>query len=197
MKITPVTLLTCLLGATVAFPVSAQMSPPSPEPADMWECPMEDGSSLYTNKERPGCKHMLLRPLSVVPSLEHLPTASYPSISSSISSDATGAAHDDRPLLLDRSLEMERRSIPDWARNWYATVTPSESAKSEVCSLYSEWLHLAHKTRGGLFFGSDPSYGGDLSAGNQRGPSQSFYDNARWVTLSRLFGTGFVPVGCP
>jgi hypothetical protein len=193
MKITPVTLLTCLLGATVVFPVSAQMSPPSPEPADMWECPMENGSSLYTNKERPGCKQMLLKPLSVVPSLEHLPTASHPSISSG----ATGAAPDDMPLPHDRRFGEEGRNVPDWVRDWYATVTPSESAKSEVCSLYSEWLHLAHKTRGGLFFGSDPSYGGDLSARNQRGPSQSFYDNARWVTLSRLFGTGFVPVGCP
>jgi len=55
---------------------------------------------------------------------------------------------------------------------------------------------LAQKTRGGLFYGSDPSYGGDVSGRNQRGPSFSFYDNARYVTLSRMFGTGFVPVGC-
>lgn len=58
-------------------------------------------------------------------------------------------------------------------------------------------MHLVQKTRGGMFFGSDPSYGGDLSARNQRGPSYSFYDNTRYVTLSRLFGRGFVPIGCP
>jgi hypothetical protein len=66
----------------------------------------------------------------------------------------------------------------------------------EVCSLYSEWLTLVQKTRGGFFYGSDPSYGSDLSGRNQRGPSYSFYDNARYLALARMFGTGFVPVGC-
>ncbi|MCP9456110.1 MAG: hypothetical protein NNA18_08410 [Nitrospira sp.] len=189
MKIIPVALLTCGLGATVAFPVSAQMESPSPEPADMWECPMEDGTSLYTNKERPGCREVLLKPLSVVPSLEHLSTAP--------PSSARGEAQDDRPLYQDRFSGRGEQAVPDWAREWHASVAPSELMKNEVCSLYSEWLHLAQKTRGGVFFGADPSYGGDRSAGNQRGPSHSFYDNARWVTLLRLFGTGFVPVGCP
>ncbi|MCP9449367.1 MAG: hypothetical protein NNA21_04815 [Nitrospira sp.] len=184
------TLLSTLAMVTVfALPVSAEPSPAAPEPADMWECPMEDGTSIYTNKERPGCREVLLKPLSVVPSLEHL--------SSPHSSAVVGAAQDDRPLQQDRFSGRGEQAVPDWAREWHASVAPSESAKNEVCSLYSEWLHLAQKTRGGVFFGSDPSYGGELSAGNQRGPSQSFYDNARWVTLSRLFGTGFVPVGCP
>ncbi|MCA1956906.1 MAG: hypothetical protein LDL14_00050 [Nitrospira sp.] len=183
------TLLSTLAMVTVfALPVSAEPSPAAPEPADMWECPMEDGTSIYTNKERPGCREILLKPLSVVPSLEDMPTISQPFI---------GAAHDDGPLPLERFPGMEGRNLPDWARDWHASVAPSESAKNEVCSLYSEWLHLAQKTRGGVFFGSDPSYGGDLSGRNQRGASQSFYDNARWVTLSRLFGAGFVPVGCP
>jgi hypothetical protein len=68
--------------------------------------------------------------------------------------------------------------------------------QAEVCTLYGEWLSINQKTRGGFFFGSDPSYGGDLSGWNQRGPSFSFYDNARYVTLSRMFGQGFVPIGC-
>jgi hypothetical protein len=67
----------------------------------------------------------------------------------------------------------------------------------EVCSLYGEWLRLNEKTRGGMFFGTDPSYGADPTARNFRAPSFSFYDNARWVTLARMFGTGFVPIGCP
>lgn len=182
-------LLPILATVTVsAFPVSAEPSPAAPEPADMWECPMEDGTSIYTNKERPGCREILLKPLSVVPSLEHMPMTSQPFI---------GTAQDDRPLHQDRFSGRGEQTVPDWAREWHASIAPSESARAEVCSLYSEWLHLAQKTRGGVFFGSDPSYGGELSAGNQRGPSQSFYDNARWITLSRMFGTGFVPVGCP
>src|SRR5206468_11736050 len=34
------------------------------DPARMWECPQADGSSIYTNKERAGCKLMALRELS-------------------------------------------------------------------------------------------------------------------------------------
>jgi len=88
------------------------------------------------------------------------------------------------------------RNVPDWARDWYANNTASGSVHAEVCNMYMEYLQLAQKTRGGFWFGSDPSYGGDLSGRNQRGPSYSFYDNARWMALSRMFGTGFVPVGC-
>ncbi|MCP9440056.1 MAG: hypothetical protein NHB36_09240 [Nitrospira sp.] len=188
MKVVQVPLFTFALAVAVSLPVSAELSTPSPEPADMWECPMEDGTSVYTNKERSGCREVLLKPLSVVPSLEHLPTALPP---------AAGPALDDGLVQHDRSVDRSEQVVPDWARQWYASMAPAESAKSEVCALYSEWLHLAYKTRGGFFFGSDPSYGGDLSGRAQRGASQSFYDNARWVTLLRLFGTGFVPVGCP
>jgi hypothetical protein len=35
----------------------------------MWECPQEDGITLYTNKERAGCHPMTLKPLSVFPDL--------------------------------------------------------------------------------------------------------------------------------
>ena len=51
-------------------PASADTPPPAPEPADTWECQLADGTTVYTNKERAGCRVMLLRPLSVVPSSE-------------------------------------------------------------------------------------------------------------------------------
>jgi hypothetical protein len=150
---------------------------------------MADGSSVYTNKERAGCRAMLLKPLSVVPSLDQMPIMPRPL--------TAGAPHFDMPSYGDRHSGMGGQQVPDWARDWYAGIAPGASAREEVCSLYSEWLHLAQKTRGGFFFGSDPSYGGDPSGRNQRGASHSFYDNARWMGLSRMFGTGFVPVGCP
>ncbi len=86
--------------------------------------------------------------------------------------------------------------MPDWARDWHASNLSSGSAQAEVCTLYMEWIHLVQKTRGGMFFGSDPSYGGDITGRNQRGASYSFYDNTRYIALSRLFGTGFIPIGC-
>ena len=92
---------------------------------------------------------------------------------------------------------IDRQQVPDWARDRYARTAPSGDVQDEVCSLYSEWLHLAQKTRGGFFFGTDPNYGGDVTGRNQRGPSYSFYDNARYIALNRIFGTGFVPIGCP
>ena len=49
---------------------------------------------------------------------------------------------------------------------------------------------------GGHFFGTDPSYGSNPTARNWYTPSYSFYDNARYVTLSQIFGAGFVPIGC-
>jgi len=171
-----------------SLPVSAETPSPSPEPADMWECPMADGGSMYTNKEQAGCREVLLKALSVVPSLEDMPMAPR--------SMPAGASHYDMPSHLDRSPAMGGQIVPDWARDWYASVASGGGVQEEICSLYSEWLHLAQKTRGGLFQGSDPSYGGDLSGRNQLGASHSFYDNARWTALSRIFGTGFVPVGC-
>jgi hypothetical protein len=89
------------------------------------------------------------------------------------------------------------QTVPDWAKDWHATIASSGSVQAEVCSMYGEWLHLVQKTRGGFFYGTDPSYGGDLSGRNQRGASYSFYDNARYLTLSKVFGPGFVPIGCP
>lgn len=159
------------------------------DPARMWECTQADGSPIYTNKERAGCKLMTLRELSVVPSLDNMPTyrSPYP---------ATSA---DMPYSMDRAAAaMAMRTVPGWAQDWYSSIAWSGgSIQAEVCSLYGEWINLVQKTRGGFFYGTDPSYGGDLSGRNQRGASFSFYDNNRYHALSRLFGTGFVPVGCP
>lgn len=171
-----------------SLPVSAETPAPPPEPADTWECPMADGGSMYTNKEHAGCQEILLKPLSVVPSVENMPTAPL--------SMPAGAPHYDMPSYLDRSSAIGGQIVPDWARDWYMSMAPEGGVQEEVCALYSEWLHLAQKTRGGMFQGADPSYGGDITGRNQLGASHSFYDNARWTALTRIFGTGFVPVGC-
>lgn len=174
------------LSSTSAFSDTTVAS----DPLLMRECPQADGSALYTNKDLPGCKLMTLKALSVVPSLDDMPTYR-----------PTGAAapHYDIPPYTDRNqtdMAGGRPTVPDWAKDWHASIASSGSVQAEVCSLYGEWIHLVQKTRGGFFYGTDPSYGGDLSGRNQRGPSYSFYDNARYVTLSKLFGPGFVPIGC-
>ena len=161
------------------------------DPFLMRECPQADGSALYTNKDLPGCKLMTLKELSVVPSLDNMPTY-HPTVAT--------APHYDIPPYSDRSqagMTGGGQTVPDWAKDWHASIASSGSIQAEVCSMYGEWLHLNQKTRGGFFYGTDPSYGGDLSGRNQRGPSYSFYDNARYVTLSSIFGRGFVPIGCP
>jgi hypothetical protein len=159
------------------------------DPARMWECPQADGTSMYTNKERAGCKLMALKELSVVPSLDHMPTYRSPHAAMPSS---------DMPYSMDRApAATTTRTVPGWAQDWYSSIAWSGgSVQTEVCSMYGEWINLVQKTRGGFFYGTDPSYGGDLSGRNQRSPSFSFYDNARYQTLSRIFGTGFVPVGC-
>ena len=161
------------------------------DPARMWECPQADGSSVYTNKERAGCKLMVLRELSVVPSLDQMPTYRSPYAATPSS---------DMPYSIDRSaaaMGARGQTVPDWAQNWHSSIAWSGgSIQTEVCSLYGEWINLVQKTRGGFFYGTAPSYGGDLTWRYQKAPSFSFYVNARYQTLSRIFGTGFVPVGC-
>ena len=153
-----------------------------------WKCPEADGSLMYTNKERAGCEAMDLKPLSVVPDLVNMPTIPRTqTMRDSLYDVAPGR---------DREPVSGGRQVPEWARDWYASNTASGSIQVEMCTLYMEWMHLVQKTRGGMFFGADPSYGGDITGRNQRGASHSFYDNARYIALSRLFGTGFVPVGC-
>jgi hypothetical protein len=175
------------LSSTSAF----SDTPVASDPLKMHECPQADGSTLYTNKELPGCTLMTLKPLSVVPSLDDMPT--YRPV-------VATAPHYDLSPYPDREqagMAGGGQTVPDWAKDWRASTTSSGSVQAEVCSMYGEWLHLSQKTRGGFFNGTDPSYGGDLSGRNQRGASYSFYDNARFLTLSRIFGQGFVPIGCP
>ncbi len=159
------------------------------DPMKMWSCPQPDGTMLYTNKDKAGCTLMTLKPLSVVPSLDNMPTYRPP---------VAAAPQYDVPPYVERypTGMTGGQSAPNWAGDWHASIASSGSVQAEVCGMYSEWLHLNQKTRGGFFFGSDSSYGGDISGRNQRGPSYSFYDNTRWLALSRMFGTGFVPVGC-
>jgi len=177
--------------STAIFAVASAVSAfddSSPGSATTWECHQADGRSLYTNKEKVGCSVLALKPISVVPDLEHMPMAPR--------TITTSAPHYEASPYQDRIAGMGGNTVPDWARDWHTSIAPSGSVQQEACSLYSEWMHLVQKTRGGFYFGSDPSYGGDITGRNQRGPSYSFYDNARYIALSRLFGTGFVPVGC-
>lgn len=174
-----------ILGAISAGPASGETVSGS---TMTWKCPEADGSLMYTNKERAGCQAMALKPLSVVPDLANMPTIPQPS--------TVAGPHYQVPPYQDRGVGLGSQNVPDWAREWHAGIAPASSAQEEVCLLYSEWMHLVQKTRGGMFYGTDPSYGGDITGRNQRGPSNSFYDNTRYIALSRLFGTGFVPVGC-
>ena len=133
------------------------------DPFLMRECPQADGSALYTNKDLPGCKLMTLKELSVVPSLDDMPTYR-PTVAT--------APHYDIPPYPDRNqtgMTGGGQTVPDWAKDWHASIASSGSVQAEVCSMYGEWLHLNQKTRGGFFYGTDPSYGGDLSGRNQRG----------------------------
>ena len=177
-----------LTAALAVFFAAPAFSNTQSGPDTTWRCPQADGSEVYTNKEKTGCQLMTLKPLSVVPDLETMPTIPQPS--------TVAAPHYQVPSFQDRGSGVGGRNVPDWAKDWHASVAPSGSVQEEVCALYSEWLHLVQKTRGGMFYGTDPSYGGDLSGRNQRGASYSFYDNTRYVTLSRIFGAGFVPIGC-
>ncbi|MEO5864731.1 MAG: hypothetical protein ABIQ79_06835 [Nitrospiraceae bacterium] len=179
---------TLVLSSTSVF---ANTPIASFDPLLMRECPQANGDTLYTNKELPGCKLMTLKELSVVPSLDEMPTYrptmavapqyNIPQYPDRNQTDMTGGG----------------QTVTDSARDWHASIASSGSVQAEVCSKYGEWLHLNEKTRGGFFYGTDPSYGGDLSGRNRHGASYSFYDNARYVTLSKIFGRGFIPIGCP
>ncbi|TKB74004.1 MAG: hypothetical protein E8D46_09025 [Nitrospira sp.] len=161
------------------------------DPYMMRECTQANGSILYTNKDLPGCKLMKMKELSIVPSLDDMPTYRPP---------VAVAPRYDIPPHQDRNqtgMSGVEQTIPDWARNWHASIASSGSVQAEVCSMYGEWLHINQKTRGGFYYGADPSYGGDLSGRNQRGASYSFEDRARYGALSGIFGRGFIPIGCP
>ncbi len=186
----PTRFVLAILAASVplAFSVHAIES----SPVEMWECPGPEGTILYTNKERPDCQPKVLKALSVVPSLPD--TAFSPSPNGS-TYQPTPKAKDfsyDTPIGALRNLSQ----IPDSGRDWYAANAGNGSVQTEVCSMYLEWIHLNQNSRGGHIFGTDPSYGGNPTAQNWYAPSYSFYDNARYVTLSQIFGAGFIPIGC-
>jgi hypothetical protein len=126
-----------------------------------------------------------------VPSLDDMPTYR-PTV--------TAAPHYDIPPYPDRNqtgMAGGRQAVPDWAKDWQASIASSGSMQAQVCSMFGEWLTLNEKTRGGFFYGTDPSYGGDPSGRNQRGASYSFENNARYKALAGIFGRGFIPIGCP
>jgi len=173
-----------VLALVAVNPVFADTPPPA-EPSHTWECPQADGTSVYTNKEKPGCRAMVLKPLSVVPSLDHMPLIPHTVGGTNPPYYPPGAS--------EHGSVSGTQNVPDWAKDWYASTTGS---RGDICGMYWEWVRLTEKTRGGFFFGSDPSYGGDPTGRNQRGASYSFYDNARYLALSRIFGAGFIPVGC-
>ena len=167
-------------------------TPASSESETVWECPQSDGVPVYTNRERPGCRAMQLKPLSIVPSLADVPVQPQVLRANGPRLDGLPPADWNVP-----PVTAPERNVPDWGKDWYAHISPEGSTREEVCARYGEWIRLNERTRGGIFFGTDPNYGSDPSGRNLKGPSYSFYDNARWLTLAKLFGTGFVPVGCP
>ena len=163
---------------------------------EVWECAAPDGTPLFTNKERADCRPMELKPLSVVPTPPDM--SSYSMTPDTLTQRREGVARPDAPPYEPLPGPVRNgKPVPDWGRDWHANNTLAGSVQGEVCNMYGEWLRLNEKSRGGFFFGSDPSYGSDPTTRNFRMPSYSFYDNARWVTLARMFGTGFVPIGCP
>lgn len=184
----PTRMFSFLAAILTVFSAAPAFSDTESGSGTTWDCPQADGSSIYTNKERVDCRAMALKPLSVVPDLENMPTIPRTTITSEPQYQV--------PSYQERASGAGGRQVPDWARDWHASNLSSGSAQAEVCTLYMEWIQLVQKTRGGMFFGSDPSYGGDVTGRTQRMPSYSFYDNARYITLSRLFGTGFIPIGC-
>jgi hypothetical protein len=184
----PTRIFSFLAAILAVFSAAPAFSDTESGSGTTWDCPQADGSSIYTNKERAGCRAMVLKSLSVVPDLENMPTIPRTTITSEPQYQV--------PSYQERASGAGGRQVPDWARDWHASNLSSGSAQAEVCTLYMEWIQLVQKTRGGMFFGSDPSYGGDVTGRTQRMPSYSFYDNARYIALSRLFGTGFIPIGC-
>ncbi len=190
----PNRLVLSAIGGVLVTALPALSDPPALSgTAEVWECPQSGGVTLYVNREQPGCRVLDLKPLSTVPPFIGLPDEP------KASGAAVGRLSNPPQIEWYASAPDSGRigTVPGWAKDWYAGLASSGSTHEEVCALYAEWIRLNERTRGGFFFGSDPSYGGDPSGHNLRLPSYSFYDNARWVALARLFGTGFVPVGCP
>src|SRR6478736_4995722 len=86
------------------------------DPFLMRECPQADGTALYTNKDLPGCKVMTLKELSVVPSLDNMPTYR-PTV-------AAAPRYDTLPYVDRRQTGTTGggQTAPDWAKDWYASI---------------------------------------------------------------------------
>src|SRR5437868_8612951 len=100
----PATIFT--LSATSAFSDTTVRF----DPLLMRECPQADGTALYTNKDLPGCKLMTLKELSIVPSLDDMPT---------YRPTAAAAPHYDIPSQVGRQPRTTggEQTIPDWAKD--------------------------------------------------------------------------------
>ena len=79
------------------------------------ECPQADGTVLFTNKEKAGCRTMALKPLSVVPSLDHMPNSPPPPVTEAPASTMTPDRRD--------------RTAPGWAKDWHAGLAQDGSTQ--------------------------------------------------------------------
>jgi hypothetical protein len=179
-------MLSVIVTGTLTMPVFADEPRPA-DPLGMWECPQTGAVILYTNREREGCRKLELKPVSVVPAM--------PEFHANHVQPTVPTLDIDHMPQTSSPVPAHSRNVPDWAKGWYANNTSDAPVQTEVCSLYSEWLQLVQRTRGGFFFGNDPSYGSDPSGRNYL-PTNPFWDNARYFALARIFGAGFVPIGC-
>ena len=183
----------CLSAIAILWTSTAPALSSTP---DFWECLQPNAAPLYINKEQSGCRAMELKPLSVVetppPSghIANLPLV--PVERYDVPSQPEWNPNNPPSGYSQNNIT----NVPDWGRDWHARNTLSGSVQEEICSRYGEWVRLNERSRGGFFFGSDPSYGSDPTGSNLTTRSYSFEDNARYLTLSRLFGQGFIPIGC-
>src|SRR5438128_10587442 len=93
------------------------------DPLLMRECPQADGSALYTNKDLPGCKLMTLKELSVVPSLDDMPTYR-PTVATT--------PHYDIPPYPDRNqtgMTGGGQNVTDSAKDWHASIDSTGSSQ--------------------------------------------------------------------
>ena len=145
-----------LIALAVLLQISAIAQAVESSENEMWECPGPDGTSLYTNKEHPGCQPKELRPLSIVPSLPDqgmLSTSGNATIHRYDDPYRTEAFSYETPVGAMRNM----KAVPDWAKDWHSSTTLAGSVQGEVCTMYGEWIRLNEKSRGGFFFGTDTS----------------------------------------
>lgn len=152
-----------------------------------WKCPEADGSFMYTNKERVGCEAMDLKPLSVVPDLVNMPTI--PRTQSMRIHNLTCL-----PLAIVSQWGRDGKFRNGHVTGMRAIHLPAQSRRKSAPCI---WNGCTLCRRPGVGCSLVPIHPmGRYYWEESAGASHSFYDNARYIALSRLFGTGFVPVGC-